>query len=104
MEIREYAEHATTLRQEEEHPHVYVRKQCFVYVKKNRGRPITTATGHHRTGRSWATNNESRRMSRGQADSWFVATSDFCTKIGKYQKMLLQPCAFVKIKFVESDN
>ena len=71
MEITKCSE--DNLRQDD-NPHLYVRKQCFAYVKKSRRTP--------RTGRSWQAVDDSK-MSRGQTDSWFVATSDFCSKVGK---------------------
>ena len=58
---------------QDDNPHLFVRKQCFAYVKKSRRTP--------RTGRSWQAEDD--KMSRGQTDSWFVATSDFCSKVGK---------------------
>ena len=70
MEITKYAE--DNLRQDD-NPPIFVRKQCFAYVKQTRRTP--------RTGRSWQTDED--KMSRGQTDSWFVATSDFCSKVGK---------------------
>ena len=71
MEITKYVE--DNLKQDD-NPPIYVRKQCFAYVKKSRRTP--------RTGRSWQT--EEDKMSRGQTDSWFVATSDFCSKLSKF--------------------
>ena len=70
MEITKCAE--DNLKQDD-NPHLFVRKQCFAYVKKSRRTP--------RTGRSWQAEDD--KMSRGQTDSWFVATSDFCSKVGK---------------------
>lgn len=59
----------------EDNPHLYVRKQCFVYVKKSRRAP--------RTARSWQATGSEDTMSRGQTNSWFVSTSDFCSKFSK---------------------
>ena len=70
MEINNCAE--DNLKQDG-NPHLYVRKQCFAYVKKNRRTP--------RTGRSWQA--DENNMSRGQTDSWFVASSDYCSKVGE---------------------
>ena len=71
MEITKYA--GDNLKNDNDPP-IYVRKQCFAYVKRSRRTP--------RTGRSWQVDED--KMSRGQTDSWFVATSDFCSKVGKH--------------------
>ena len=75
MEIKNSVE--DNLKQDE-NPHLYVRKQCFAYVKKNRRT--------RRTGRSWQADDDN--MSRGQTDSWFVATSDFCSKVGRLFRLV----------------
>ena len=78
MEITKCAEDNC---RQEDNPHLYVRKQCFAYVKKTKRTP--------RTGRSWQAADENK-MSRGQTDSWFVATSDFCSKVGKQFELFYQ--------------
>ena len=79
MEITKCAE--DNLKQDDI-PHLFVRKQCFAYVKKSRRTP--------RLGRSWQADED--KMSRGQTDSWFVATSDFCSKVGKSFRLIENGC------------
>jgi len=80
MEITKCAEDNC---RQEDNPHLYVRKQCFAYVKKSKRTP--------RTGRSWQAVDENK-MSRGQTDSWFVATSDFCSKVVSELFLELSSC------------
>lgn len=68
----------------EDNPHLYVRKQCFVYVKKSRRAP--------RTARSWQATGSEDTMSRGQTNSWFVSTSDFCSKFMSELFLELSSC------------